>query len=571
MSTPTFSVVQNPYDFGTLKVGLASALQPFTVTNTSPIFNLTVDNCIILQLTGGGSVVIGCGQGAANGTTVPLPSGYATSRLLMFVTPGTGTGSDQLDGVNVSGHTAGVFNTLWQTRAGAPSGNTATNNYMFLAWTLGAAVTITTSGSVTHVAFTTVGGAQLCISQGIITEGTNFPVPAGFAAADSLNIVGPASAANDPHGFQYIQQCDLAAGTLLATLIYNDNNGNTWIGNLNAMVVFYQPGTVTIDAVTGGSAIVIPDGSGNSLALIFARVNTGSSFGLPPSFTGTISGTVSLAGNVSGSGSNVAHGYQTNALSGLLSTNVIADGLGHTWFGLGAVGAVAVLVPNLAILFDTLASNVGEFIISNAPAFPITLNPGESFNFDVTCTAAYQGLQVYAQALTLTPNALPAVFIQLSYTGFLVTSAFTISGATKGVVFSLSGVWNSAASNYLAQALASLACEADAFWEKQLDFGNASSNTYLNKIFLRTEPAGAAAVTMTDTSMISGDTVNKTCTSNQDSSTDSNGLLKWVQFDFEVNGESHMLQLLLPANSGRLVQDLMVYAVEDRGVVYEGT
>lgn len=576
MSGPTFSVVQNPFDFGRLKIGQASALQPFTITNTSPITDLVIDNCVIFNLTGGGQVIVGCGQGAANGVTVPLPAGFDTSRLVLFTTPGTGHGPDQLEGVNVCSGAGGVFNTKYQDRTGAPSINATSTNYVLAAWTLGAAVTVTTVatsvGNATQVSFVTDQGDDLCIAEGVIASAEAFPVPAGFAAAQFLYTAGPASSVHTGHGWQEVFQCNLAAGTLVGTLLYADNSSNSWGGNLNVFGVFYKTGGgVTTAAVTGGTALLIPGANSSSLTLIFTSTANGASFGLPAGFTGTVSQAPSVTGFVAVSGNDVCHGYTVNTLAGVNYSGVYQDDAGHSWGAVSTNLAVAVMVPSLGISISNIASNAGEFALSNLPAFPKVLNPGESVIFDVTCTAAFRGFTSYPEALTITVDTFPLYFVQLSYTGFLLTPAYTLTGATQGVLMSLAGDWNTGLSTFLVQSLASLPTEADAYWENQYDFDNASSNSYLSKVFLRTEPSGSVTATMYDTARV-GDAVSTvSSTFTQTGVTDSSGLVQWMQFDFENNGESHLLKFLIPANLGRVIISIIILQYEPRGVVYENT
>lgn len=571
MSTATYSVAPNPFDYGRVKVGTSTPAEVFTITNTSPIFSLVVDNCIIFNLTGGGQVIVGCGQGAANGTTVALPAGFAASRCILFTTPGNGNGADQLDGIEHSTGVGGVFSSVWQLRSGGASGNPCTTNYVLAAWTAGAAVTLTTVGTVQQLSFTTDQGDPICIAIGSVANGAAFPVPAGFSAANALFTTGIATTDPAGNGWQYVHQCDLAVGTLVATLVYIDSTGDTWFGSMNVLGIFYQTGGgVSTQAVANGTALLVAAEDTSVLSLIFATVHSGSSFGLPTGFSGVLSGMASATFGDTG-GDNICHGFSGNTLSGTLFTGDYVDGSGHSWAIVASTLAVAVKAPNFQIQVNNIASNVGEFALTGLPAFPVILNPGSSLTFNCACTAAYQGLISYPQALTVDMETLADTFIALSYNGFLINSAYTLTGATKGVIGSLSGVWNAAANTYLAQFKSSLPCEADAYWETQYDFDNASANTYLNKVFLRNEPSGDVSATMSDTSMISGATKTVTCTTTQSGSTDGNKLVKWMQFDFENNGEAHLLRYFLAANAGISITSMIILQYELRGVVYEGT
>lgn len=238
-------------------------------------------------------------------------------------------------------------------------------------------------------------------------------------------------------------------------------------------------------------------------------------------------------------------------------------------------GFVNVTVTNTGAASLTLNSislgSLIDFALTGVPSLPTTLTTGGFFIFQVKAISLFRGINDYSPGITLTPSVGPSQFVELIYTGFSITPAFVLTGATQGVLFGLSGTWDGVFQSAIAQALVNTPCEAVATWMKQVDFDNPGANTYMNKIFMRTEPSGNLGITLADTSMISGITSTTTKFSLVDQASDGNGLLKWLQFDMEQNGESHMFVFTIAVRGGILIMDLWIPTYEIRGPVYEGT
>lgn len=293
-----------------------------------------------IPLLGGGTLIIGAGAGAS-GSTIPLPSGYTTTNMVAFVSPGAGFDSGtQMSGVYQANQTGGVLNASFQNRSNG-FGVAAEANWVVAAWTAGAAVTVTTLGSVKYVNFITVNGDELCIACGNVANGAVVPTPTGFNPGQTVNIIGMASTNSTGNAFQYVRSCDLDA-YLTAGAIYDDNQGDRFAGTANVFVVFYQTtGSVTESTVTGGKAITIPLLSAHAIALVQAYLPSGSSFGVPSEFaTGDLVATCAMGNFTQTSGSNDAHGWPACQIVGKTATATYMDGSGNSWAG--GVNAFAV-------------------------------------------------------------------------------------------------------------------------------------------------------------------------------------------------------------------------------------
>lgn len=312
----------------------ASTLQSYA--STSGAF-------VILPVLGGGTVALGAGNGA-NGTTIPLPAGFAAARLLTFSSALAGFDPAHAHtGVASSTVVAGVMNSFLQQRSGGTT--PATTSWVALSWTSDAAVTVTSIGGITYVSFTTSNGDPVCFAGGVLTSASpRLPVPAGFFAAQFVNIAGPAGVNPTSNGLQYVRVCGLD-GTLTETLIYDDNNGDRWTGPVNAFGMFYQlGGGIATQAVAGGTAVIVPLSASQQMCLVQASLASGSSFGLPAAFVGAPFLVSACAPNAVGttSGSNTANGW-TLGVAGQLYTGIVRDGGSNTWTQGGAVFAISTI------------------------------------------------------------------------------------------------------------------------------------------------------------------------------------------------------------------------------------
>jgi hypothetical protein len=148
---------------------------------------------------------------------------------------------------------------------------------------------------------------------------------------------------------QVINFCSLNS-SLLASLEYNDNDGpHLWGGSINVFGMFWNTGGgVTSQAVTSGTAILIPTSPTQKLALVQAYVSNGGIFGLPSGFgSSTVVTTCAMAGG-STSGSNHGHGY-SNTVNGMTFNGFYRDGGSNTWSGAGNIFAIAVVLNTTSI------------------------------------------------------------------------------------------------------------------------------------------------------------------------------------------------------------------------------
>jgi hypothetical protein len=115
----------------------------------------------------------------------------------------------------------------------------------------------------------------------------------------------------------------------------------------------------------------------------------------------------------------------------------------------------------------------------------------------------------------------------------------------------------------------SIPCDSLQQWSNQYDFDNAGANTYVNKVYLRTQDAGNAnnvSIALVDTVYIGNQVVTVSC-----SAVSVKGIptVSWVQFDFEANGESHLFTWTILPRTGNIFLSMIIVQGEARGPVYE--
>lgn len=227
--------------------------------------------------------------------------------------------------------------------------------------------------------------------------------------------------------------------------------------------------------------------------------------------------------------------------------------------------------PTLNLTINSITPGLGvtEFIVTGI-ALPITLTPGQTTTFTVTCQAAFRGNVSYPNALVITPAVGAVVNLSLAYEGFEIVPAFILSGATQGVLFGLGGEWNGVFQNYVAQGLSSLPCEAGASLSKQVDFGNITELTATNRLFMRVDPLGAVTVQVQDTCILSGVVTTTSDIKSRLGTNDSYGISDNIIFDLQQNAEIHQYTVSVLPNGGILSIIYMVPTYEPRGSVYEG-
>lgn len=226
--------------------------------------------------------------------------------------------------------------------------------------------------------------------------------------------------------------------------------------------------------------------------------------------------------------------------------------------------------PTLNLTINTIAEGVGitEFTVSGL-ALPTTLTPGQSKTFNVTCQAAFRGNVSYPNALVLTPAVGAPLNLSLAYEGFEIVPAFTLTGATQGVLFGLAGEWDEIFQNYVAQSLSSLSCEAAASFSKQMDFGNITEISATNRVFMRVDPLGAVTVNIQDTCILSNVVTTTSDIKSRTGTNDSYGISDTLIFDLQQNAEIHQYTISVLPNGGILSIIYLVPAYEGRGSIYE--
>jgi hypothetical protein len=304
-----------------------------------------------IPIQGGGAIVIGVGQGAADGTAIALPAGYNSTDMIAWNSPGNANVA-QSSGVFQATSAGGVLHSSFQNRSSG-FGFTATSNWAAAAWagTIDGAVVVTIVGGLQYVAFTTANGDPLVLCAGQLASGGAVSVPGGgaFAAGQFQNIVGAAATAATGNGMNILQVCSLNPATLVLTVQYNDDSGSTWGGSANIFGIFWAAGGgVTTEAVTGGTALLIPTSSTGSVAIIQANVADAGTFGLPTGYGS--SNVVSTAAMATGTlnGTHVSHGWNVTVTGQTVAAQYF-DGTGIYTIGTANVLALAAILSNTVI------------------------------------------------------------------------------------------------------------------------------------------------------------------------------------------------------------------------------
>lgn len=293
-----------------------------------------------------GALILNAGVDAANGSPVPLPPGYSNANMLAFTTAGSGNAGDQLRGISSSSVSGGVFGTAWMLRSGTTV--PVPSNWMAVAWSDDADVTITTAGAFTQVAFTTVAGDEMVFTYGQQDDGT-IPTPSGFTASNFVGIVGMATVEPTGDGMYGVSLASYDnTGAVLTE--YNDNSGNAFTGKGNIAGFFWKTGGgVTSTAVTGGVQVFIPLPGAGQLAMIGQVLNSGDAIAVPAGFTSsTLSATVAMSTYVDGGSTNVCHGWNMT-LAGNTYASELFDAGGNYTTAKGNIFGIVILAGTTAI------------------------------------------------------------------------------------------------------------------------------------------------------------------------------------------------------------------------------
>lgn len=366
---------------------------------------------------------------------------------------------------------------------------------------------------------------------------------------------------------------------------------------LSKVVVQFNPyvtsfGNIPVSTTVGGESVLISS-TGTETANIVIQPQD-------PRITATPSGNISIP---VGSSITVNFSITTTSSTGTINSQffffqggtylangptvtatVIAGGTAPVWklspgainFGSLKIGSASAPVTctisntgSSVLTVSAVTLDASEFTLAGVPAVPFSVAAGGTQTFTIACESEFRGLNDYNPGLTVTPSLGVPQTIELEYTGFLLTPAFTLTGATQGVLFGLAGVWNNAQTNIVSPADQSLPPEAPQSLIKMHDFGNPSALTYANRLYMRTEPLGEVTATLTSQAIASETLNTSSDTKPRDTTNDSTGIPTQLIFDVETNGEIHKLTLTIEANVGILSIIEYTPCYETRGQVYE--
>lgn len=294
-----------------------------------------------IPLSGGGTLVIGAGS-STHGTAIALPPGYTVANSLIWASMRDANASTSFArGMQTTIPSMSLVPQSEFLLYGGGSSGLGDTNWIAVAWSAGAAVTVTT-GVTKYLTFTTANGDELCFEFGTVTGGRLVPSPpSGFSRANSIAIAGiNGTAPTSPQPMRAVFACSIdSSGNVVAS--YISSSMVQWGGTADIFTVFYQPGGgVTDPVVTNGVAIVIPLVGGHSLALIAApNIPSGDSFGVPPAFSGaSVASAAAMSGQVTGGGSSCKS--LTVSVSGYTLTATYTDGGSTSWSGKANIFAI---------------------------------------------------------------------------------------------------------------------------------------------------------------------------------------------------------------------------------------
>jgi hypothetical protein len=301
-------------------------------------------NVSVIPTNAGGDVAIMCGQNFSNGAAISLPSGFDASRLIAWVSPAVGfDGAQTSPGVFSSKGTGGVLQSFFQNRQGG-SGFAATTNWIAIAWTSNAGVNFYTDGNYNGINFHTQQGDVMWLQVGVGGDQTHIYMPSGTSLANSYHMLGMVSSDNVDHAMQGVWQCNLTNDVINTT--YNDGQGNIWHGDAAVFSVFWTGlQGITTYSVDNGTALIIPTGGTNTVAMIFATIHHTSTHGLPPGYAASqfVETAAPVTYDFTDAADHRAHGWSC-LMQGQTLALTYRDGEGNQWHGNANVFAIGSIV-----------------------------------------------------------------------------------------------------------------------------------------------------------------------------------------------------------------------------------
>lgn len=154
-------------------------------------------------------------------------------------------------------------------------------NYAALTWL--SPDTTTSSGPMTWLAQTLLGGEEVLWGEGVLADGSTIALPSGWSASQCLAAAFPhdgTPTGNDAHGVASF----VDPGTLEVHLNYQDGEGNIWHGNAKVIVFAWKNNMSTAITETDSGAnwvhFLLTDGTVFGVGLAKALAN-GAHFSLP--------------------------------------------------------------------------------------------------------------------------------------------------------------------------------------------------------------------------------------------------------------------------------------------------
>jgi hypothetical protein len=346
-----------------------------------------------------------------------------------------------------------------------------------------------------------------------------------------------------------------SAGPMAATLTnIGTTPVNLTIGASDPRFVFTPSGPVTIGV--GGNLVVSITFNANAVlgSVSFAWVGF---TGLPPLGLYQVTATTVSGGSSSWNVTPSAINFGTLKLG----TTV-----GPTGVTIHNTGGTPLVISSISI------SPLTDFSLSGVPSLPATIAGGGTLTFGISCTAEFRGLNDYINGLVVTPASGPPVGVELVYTGFVLTPAYVLSGATQGVYYSLAGTWDNSFSTYIAQGLATLGPEANATATKLMQGNQNSDYTYWNRLWMSVEPLGPLEVIINWFGIISNQLAQSGGAPQvRNTTNDATGIPQTMIFSQEMNSDFLKMTLTVLANEGIMSMLNYQFAMAPRGSEYESS
>jgi hypothetical protein len=226
-------------------------------------------------------------------------------------------------------------------------------NYAALAWSAGTVVTV---GSMTFVEITLANGEVICFGRGLVEDGGNFALPAGFTTDKMFAWTSPYDDGGTmpippPYAHGFTSWVDGVPPTVHLEYVSTANSfgaTTTWSGRAQVLVFAWKnnSGACTVTPVTGGSWMTVADTSSSILGVGLVRLSHGQALPVPAvAASGTTLQTIQSPRSIAAPSLSA---LTAAAVDGVFACYLdAANSLQMVWSGTipGSVGPTGALIP----------------------------------------------------------------------------------------------------------------------------------------------------------------------------------------------------------------------------------